>query len=593
MVGQTIAKYQVLDRVGRGGMGTVYRAIDGTLHRDVAIKVLNAELNDPEVARRFRAEAVTVARLNHPGIATIYELFQHEGQWLMVMEFVRGETVERMVSRLGPLSPPRAADICMQTLDALAHAHSLGVVHRDLKPANLMVTESGAIKVMDFGIARVAGSEHLTRAGFMLGTPAFMAPEQVRGQEIDARTDLYALGVLFHHLITAKLPFRGDTAIALAQSRLHEQPTPVAQHRSNVPEWVDAVALRALARSPADRFQTAEAFKEALRRGVSGLPIDYQPAAESRPELEAPIPPGQTAVSTEDATIVLPQPPPLAATAAGAARSATPAGLAAPASLAEPARLAGSSTAESARPIPVVAIAIAAGLVAVLAAGYWWFSRPAPGSQAQPVAAIAPLAGASTPPAPQTSTPTGSGADTSPIAGEPAASGAAPSTPQQSPASTYPGAAAAAPSGTAGATAASGRTRTPPDALVTFNDVRYLAVAGRTTTDQDASLYVGGGQISVMARPSGATLATMRYADTRATHIRGRAPRWDSSLPGPSGNLDLPGGFLGVRGARHWLVLQSPATYAVLSLSDTEWSRVLDLIAQRTGRPIVRPDRVP
>src|SRR6187397_2724819 len=155
MVGQNIGKYRVLDRIGRGGMGTVYRAIDETLHRDVAIKVLNTELNDPSVARRFKAEAVTVARLNHPGIATIFELFQHEGQWLMVMEFLRGETLDALVTRTGPLDPPEASRLCMQALNALAHAHSLGVVHRDLKPANVMLTETGSIKIMDFGIARV------------------------------------------------------------------------------------------------------------------------------------------------------------------------------------------------------------------------------------------------------------------------------------------------------------------------------------------------------------------------------------------------------------------------------------------------------
>src|SRR5262249_15593569 len=129
MVGQTVGKYRVLEPIGRGGMGTVYRALDETLDREVAIKVLNPELGDAEVARRFRAEAVTVARLNHPGIATIYELFQHDDQWLMVMEFVRGETLEHLVERMGALSPQRAAELCMQALTALAHAHSMGVIH--------------------------------------------------------------------------------------------------------------------------------------------------------------------------------------------------------------------------------------------------------------------------------------------------------------------------------------------------------------------------------------------------------------------------------------------------------------------------------
>ena len=156
MIGQTVGKYRVEERIGRGGMGTVYRAVDETLRREVAIKVLNSELNDPEVAKRFRTEAITVARLNHAGIATVYELFEHDGQWLMVMEFVRGETLERLIERAGPLSAERAADLCMQALAALTHAHGLGVVHRDLKPANLMLTDGGAVKIMDFGIARVS-----------------------------------------------------------------------------------------------------------------------------------------------------------------------------------------------------------------------------------------------------------------------------------------------------------------------------------------------------------------------------------------------------------------------------------------------------
>ena len=143
MVGQTIGKYRIVDRLGRGGMGTVYRAIDETLHREVAIKVLNAELNDPGVGRRFRAEAVAIARLNHPGIAMIYELVQHDGQWLMVIEFVRGETLEALVARSGRSAVNHAAELSVQSLSALAHAHSMGVVHRDLKPANIMITETG------------------------------------------------------------------------------------------------------------------------------------------------------------------------------------------------------------------------------------------------------------------------------------------------------------------------------------------------------------------------------------------------------------------------------------------------------------------
>ena len=254
-------------------MGTVYRATDETLHREVAIKVLNAELNDPEVAKRFRAEAITVARLSHPGIATIYELFEHETQWLMVMEFVRGETLEHMATRMGPMSAQKSSELTMQALAALAHAHSMGVVHRDLKPANLMITENGSVKVMDFGIARVSGSEHLTNAGFMMGTPAYMAPEQVRGGEVDARADLYAMGVVFYRLVTGRLPFKGETAFAMVQSQVSEQHTPVGMVRSDLPAWVEEVVARALSKPVEQRFQSAAEFHEALARCLAGISL--------------------------------------------------------------------------------------------------------------------------------------------------------------------------------------------------------------------------------------------------------------------------------------------------------------------------------
>ena len=186
-------------------------------------------------------------------------------------EFVRGETLEHLVERMGALSPQRAAELCMQSLAALAHAHSMGVVHRDLKPANLMITETGSVKIMDFGIARVAGAEHLTNAGYMMGTPAYMAPEQVMGHEIDARADLYAMGVVFYRLTTARLPFRGDTPFAMAQSQVNDMPTPIGLMRTDLPGWVEQIIARALAKAPELRFQSAIEFHEALARCLAGL----------------------------------------------------------------------------------------------------------------------------------------------------------------------------------------------------------------------------------------------------------------------------------------------------------------------------------
>ena len=236
MVGQTIGKYRVVSRLGRGGMGTVYKAVDETLEREVAIKCLNPDLAEPEVLKRFRAEAITLARLNHPNIATLFELTEHDGQLLMVMEFVRGETFDKRVAaprrRCRSIAPSSCA---AQVLDALAHAHRAGIVHRDLKPANLMLTESGLVKVMDFGLARMAGTEHLTNDGYMVGTPAYMSPEQVLGGEIDGRADLYAMGVVLYRLLTGQLPFKADSGIAMVQKQIHDPPTPVRQLRTELP----------------------------------------------------------------------------------------------------------------------------------------------------------------------------------------------------------------------------------------------------------------------------------------------------------------------------------------------------------------------
>jgi serine/threonine-protein kinase len=272
MIGKTLGKYRFIERLGRGGMGTVYKALDETLDREVAIKVLNPELTDTEVMRRFRAEATTLARLNHPEIATIYEIFRSDEDLLMVMELVRGETLEHLAKRCGPLPPERAAYLVGQVLDALEHAHGAGIVHRDLKPANVMVTEHGGVKIMDFGIARVAGAEHLTSDGHMMGTPAYMAPEQVVAKEVDARADLYAAGVLFYRLLTGNLPFQADTAIGMVQKQLSDQPTPAHVHRADLPDWCEDVLTRALQKSPADRFQTAEEFEACCCRGSARRP---------------------------------------------------------------------------------------------------------------------------------------------------------------------------------------------------------------------------------------------------------------------------------------------------------------------------------
>jgi len=266
MIGTTVGKYRIIGQLGRGGTGMVYRAVDETLGREVAVKTLNGGLGETDILKRFRAEATILARLNHPEIATIYELFRSETELLMVMELVRGETLEQLASRVGTLSPTRAAFLSGRILSALEYAHRAGVVHRDMKPANVMVTEGGGVKIMDFGVARVCGGEHMTMDGYVVGTPAYMAPEQVLAQEVDGRADLYSVGVVLYRLLTGALPFQADTPAAMLHQQIAEAPTPLSQHRDDLPEWCETVVQRALAKSPAARFQTAAEFRQALGR---------------------------------------------------------------------------------------------------------------------------------------------------------------------------------------------------------------------------------------------------------------------------------------------------------------------------------------
>jgi serine/threonine-protein kinase len=595
MIGQNIGKYRVLDRIGRGGMGTVYRAIDETLHREVAIKVLNAELNDPSVARRFRAEAVTVARLNHPGIATVYELFQHEGQWLMVMEFVRGETLEALVTRRGPLPPPEAVDLCMQALAALAHAHSLGVVHRDLKPANIMFTEIGTVKVMDFGIARVVGTEHLTSAGFMMGTPAYMAPEQVLGEDIDARADLYAMGVVLYHLLTGQLPFRGHTPFEMAQSRLRDQPTPVRSLRADVPEWLETVLGMAIHREPARRFQSGPIFREALRRGLANLPLETPESSVVPPELVAtaapssiPVAPWSTEESASATAPIRAKIPKVSASAVDPVTLATPSRVAAPAPI------------RSRTPIRLV---LSASIVLLAAIVAWMVTRPSrqpPQTNVDVASAPAPSAPAATvppvetPPAPPaTGTASGAPASATPPGAAIASSGPAGAANVAATDAAKAGAApvgGAAPPAARGTTAARGRSGrgAMDDLSLDFKDVRLLVVVGSRAEEQPGVLNFGGGRVAVVGGESGATLVAIPYAElSYAYYQKAKDPKWSPVLAAPPGNVNLPGNLFSP--ARHWLTLQSRSSFLIARLNDASWRQVLAAVTARTGLEVEYP----
>jgi serine/threonine protein kinase len=279
MVGNIVGNYKILEQIGEGGMGAVYKGVDLMLEREVAIKVLRPELaRQPQIVERFRAEAVTLAKLNHTNIATLHSFFRQGDDFFMVMEFVRGETLDSMLRRSGGMSVAQAVPLFCQALEGIDHAHRLGIIHRDIKPANMMLTATapvpgavatGLIKVMDFGIARVLGTARMTRQGNIIGTIEYMSPEQVRGQETDARSDIYSLGILLYEMLTGRVPFHSESEFELMKSQIDDPPPPPRDFAPHVSPLIEQAIMRALAKNPDARFQSAGALRTALLNSLS------------------------------------------------------------------------------------------------------------------------------------------------------------------------------------------------------------------------------------------------------------------------------------------------------------------------------------
>jgi serine/threonine protein kinase/tetratricopeptide (TPR) repeat protein len=315
LVGQTLSHYRILEQLGAGGMGVVYKAQDLTLGRRVALKLLpGAMSSDHDAVERFRREARTASALNHPNICTIYSFAEHEGQLLLVMELLEGEPLDRRIDGK-PIEIPSLLNFATQIADALEAAHSEGVLHRDIKPANIYITRRGQVKVLDFGLAKLApgrGDARVTQhfssiTGTTVGTVSYMSPEQARGEDLDPRTDLFSFGVVLYEMATGRQSFYGATTAVIFDGILNREPPPASSINAAVPAELERIIIKSLEKDRTLRYQSAADMRADLQRlkRDSGS-LTFHSGSSQRATGDTTLAPS----ASDDATVVLPAPPP-------------------------------------------------------------------------------------------------------------------------------------------------------------------------------------------------------------------------------------------------------------------------------------------
>jgi serine/threonine-protein kinase len=299
-------RYRILRRLGSGGMADVYCAEDGHLGRQVAIKVLHRRFaQDQEFVERFRREAKSAAGLNHPNVVGVFDRGEHEGTYYIAMEFLTGRTLKEIVTAEAPLPQERVIEIGTQILEAAGFAHRHGVIHRDFKPHNVIVDELGHAKVTDFGIAR-AGASEMTETGSIMGTAQYLSPEQAQGHAVTATSDIYSIGVMLYEMLAGRLPFVGDSAVAVALKHLSEPPPPISQWRPEVHPALEAVVMAALAKDPTQRWQSAEDLAAALEAARVQLDAGHNGGQDTASFAPIPMPADDPTAATQPVSAAVP-----------------------------------------------------------------------------------------------------------------------------------------------------------------------------------------------------------------------------------------------------------------------------------------------
>ncbi|MCA1831852.1 MAG: Stk1 family PASTA domain-containing Ser/Thr kinase [Actinomycetota bacterium] len=301
-------RYELNDKLGAGGMADVHIGRDRVLGRTIAVKtLLNQFSGDPSFIARFRREAQSAAALNHPQIVGVYDTGSDNGTHYIVMEYIEGRTLRDVIREEGPLLPERAAEIAADVCAALSYAHQHGIVHRDVKPANIMMTKTGSVKVTDFGIARAMTGDTVTQTAAVLGTAQYFSPEQAQAAPVDQRSDIYSLGVVLYEMLTRQVPFTGASAVAIAYKHVKEDPVPPSRLNPDVPPALEAITMKALAKNPDNRYQSAQEMRADLQRALQGRPVEATPILMPPIETTGIVSP----VSEETVLMSRPVPPPL------------------------------------------------------------------------------------------------------------------------------------------------------------------------------------------------------------------------------------------------------------------------------------------